>query len=429
MSRIGAYCLIATYLAVQAVIYFNENTLATGSRAASFLVLATLSLGLGVASLTYLAGERSGRTVGRRPTRWAWAGGTLLLVALRMEQAFIRNQETIGWESQLSALGFIVSLAVGYLVLLVVQPPALPAGSKAPVRAAPAADRIGKYEIRGVLGRGAMGTVHDGWDPAIGRRVAIKTIQLHDDATDNDETDLGGLNSAARFRREAQAAGRLLHPNIVSVFDYGEIEGTAHIVMEFVDGQTLSSWLSTQRRPPLADVMRIMYDVLIGLAYCHELALIHRDIKPANIMLTRNGRAKIADFGIARLDGGNHTRTGMIAGTAAYMSPEQFRGDPIDARSDLYSCGVLLYLMLTGERPFNGSGITEIMAKVLSAEVPSPSERFNVPPAFDAVVRRAMAKEPADRFPSAIAFASALRGVDIPDADDATRVIKPTPGG
>jgi predicted Ser/Thr protein kinase len=265
-----------------------------------------------------------------------------------------------------------------------------------------AVQSLGKYEIRGTLGRGAMGTVYDGWDPVIARRVAIKTVALPENP------DPETAEEIARFKREAQAAGRLTHPNIVAVYDYGETSNLAYIVMEFVDGPSLKTLLDKQERFPTETIGRVMADVLAGLQFSHERGVVHRDIKPANVMLTSDGRAKIADFGIARIEASSMTQAGTMLGTPAYMSPEQFMGQVVDARTDVYSAGVMLYQLLTGERPFDG-GLTAIMHKVLNTEPPPPSElAVTAPASLDPVVKRAMAKRPDDRFPSATAFAEAL---------------------
>src|SRR5579864_1912080 len=265
-------------------------------------------------------------------------------------------------------------------------------------------ETLGKYEIKRTLGRGAMGIVYEGWDPIIARRVAIKTVKLPENA-DDPETE----EALARFRREAQAAGRLTHPNIVAVFDYGETNDLAYIVMEFVDGPSLKMLLDSGERFALADTVRVMDDLLTGLQYSHERGVVHRDIKPANVMLTSAGQAKIADFGIARIESSSMTQAGTVLGTPAYMSPEQFMGQVVDARTDIYSSGVLLYQLLTGERPFEG-GMSAIMHKALNTEPPAPSQlSVTAPPSFDSVVRRAMAKRPEDRFASATAFADAIR--------------------
>jgi serine/threonine-protein kinase len=264
-------------------------------------------------------------------------------------------------------------------------------------------EKLGKYEIRGQLGKGAMGTVLDGWDPILLRRVAIKTVNLPAGSDSEAQDDL------ARFMREAQAAGRLTHPNIVGAYDYGETDKVAYIVMEFVDGRTLKDVLDKKEVMPLMAVVRVMDDLLAGLQYSHDRGVVHRDIKPANVMLTKEGQAKIADFGIARIENSSLTQAGTVLGTPAYMSPEQFMGQVVDLRTDIYSSGVLLYQLLTGERPFEGS-MTSIMHKVLNVPPPKPSAlSVTCPPGFDVVVARAMAKRPDDRFPSAAAFAEAIR--------------------
>ena len=280
--------------------------------------------------------------------------------------------------------------------------------------------QLGKYEIRGLLGRGAMGVVYDGWDPLIHRRVAIKTVRLPD-AGDEEAAD--GL---ARFKREAQAAGRLTHPNIVGVFDYAETDELAFIVMEFVEGRSLKGVLATNERMAAPEAARLMTDVLAGLAYSHGRGVVHRDIKPANIMLTAEGQAKIADFGIARIEASSMTQAGTVMGTPAYMSPEQFMGQAVDRRTDIYSCGVMLYQLLTGERPFEGS-MTSIMHKAMTTVPPRPSElAVTAPPALDAVVAKAMARRPEDRFDTAADFAQALRAPPMPELGDATVVLPRT---
>jgi tRNA A-37 threonylcarbamoyl transferase component Bud32 len=265
------------------------------------------------------------------------------------------------------------------------------------------ADTLGKYELRHVLGKGAMGTVYEGFDPIIARRVAIKTVRLPD------PDDVEAQDELARFKREAQAAGRLSHPNIVGVFDYGETPELAFIVMEFVDGTTLKHIVDKKERFELAETVRMMEALMAGLQFSHDRGVVHRDIKPANIMLTQAGEVKIADFGIARIESSSMTQAGTMLGTPSYMSPEQFMGQTVDSRTDLYSSGVMLYQLLTGEKPFEG-GLTAIMHKVLNTEPPPPSAlSVTVSPAFDAVVKKAMAKRPEDRFATANDFAKALR--------------------
>ncbi len=294
-----------------------------------------------------------------------------------------------------------------------------------------ALQRLGKYEVRGILGKGAMGTVYDGFDAMIDRRVAIKTMNLPD------PSDAEAQDELARFRREAQAAGRLTHPNIVGVFDYGEEPPLAFIVMEYAPGTELKKILDKGERLPPAEALRIMEGVLAGLQYSHERGVVHRDIKPGNVILSPDGTVKIADFGIARIESSSMTQAGTIMGTPAYMSPEQFMGQTVDARTDIYSAGVMLYQLLTGERPFDG-GMSAIMHKALNTEAPRPSDlSVTAPPALDAVVAKAMAKRPEGRYQSAAAFAAAIRtamaggGTALTDAfgaDDATLVpVRPKP--
>jgi tRNA A-37 threonylcarbamoyl transferase component Bud32 len=292
-------------------------------------------------------------------------------------------------------------------------------------------ETLGKYEIKRTLGKGAMGVVYEGWDPIIARRVAIKTVRIPD-ANDDPETE----EALARFRREAQAAGRLTHPNIVGVFDYGETGDIAYIVMEYVDGPSVKSLVDKQERFAIGDTMRIMTDLLNGLQFSHVRGVVHRDVKPANVMLTSEGQAKIADFGIARIESSSMTQAGTVLGTPAYMSPEQFMGQVVDARSDIYSSGVLLYQLLTGERPFEG-GMSAIMHKALNTDPPLPSQiTVTCPPAFDGVVRKAMAKRPEERFQSAAAFLEALQAAasgrpamgSVQDDTDADATMVATPG-
>jgi len=279
--------------------------------------------------------------------------------------------------------------------------------------------KLGKYEIRGELGRGAMGVVYEGFDPMIHRTVAIKTIRAD---------RLGGTESAnvvARFRSEAQAAGRLSHPNIVAIYDF-DIDGdTWFIAMESIKGRELKEFFDANERFAMPDIVRIMTQVLGALDYSHKQGVIHRDIKPANIFILADGTAKVADFGIARIESSTLTQVGDVLGTPAYMSPEQIMGLPVDGRSDLFSAGVLLYQFLTGERPFAGAANTT-MQKVLKEE-PLPPSSLNVqlPAAMDAVVRKALAKKPAERFQSAQEFIAALQAASADDPDATVRAVTP----
>jgi eukaryotic-like serine/threonine-protein kinase len=271
--------------------------------------------------------------------------------------------------------------------------------------------RLGKYEIRREVGRGGMGVVYEGYDTVIHRRVALKTLVNELFKGTEAEAYLG------RLKREAQAAGRLNHPNIVAVYDFGEeplsdaTQGgprMAFIAMEFVEGRELSSFLSGNERFPPAAVVRIMSQLLDALDYSHRNGVVHRDIKPGNIIVLADGSVKVADFGIARIESSTLTQAGTVMGSPSYMSPEQFLGQTVDGRSDLYSAGVVLYELLTGEVPFAGS-FSNVMHKVLN-EQPSPPSvlNVNVPKAADALLTRALAKRPAERFQTAAEFKQAL---------------------
>ena len=281
--------------------------------------------------------------------------------------------------------------------------------------------KLGKYEIRSELGRGAMGVVYEGWDPGICRRVAIKTVK-------RDQLDRAEVGEVlARFQREAQAAGRLTHPNIVAIYEFGEEPdaagggaGTAFIAMEFVNGRELKDYFDKDERFPLPEMSRIMTELLAALGHAHKNGIVHRDIKPANIILLADGTVKVADFGIARIESSTLTQAGTVLGTPSYMSPEQFMGQTVDGRSDLFSAGVILYQFLTGDKPFTGT-VTTIMHKVLKEEPAAPSElNVQVPRAFDALMRKALAKRPEERFQTAQEFAAALAFALKPAAADAT---------
>ncbi|MFO1315019.1 MAG: serine/threonine-protein kinase [Burkholderiales bacterium] len=283
--------------------------------------------------------------------------------------------------------------------------------------------KLGKYEIRGELGHGAMGVVYTAFDPLIGRVVALKTIR---------PDQLAGAQAKeilARFHREAQAAGRLTHPNIVAIYDFGDDAGVWYIAMEAVDGRELKDYFEKNQRFATADIVRILSQILAALGYSHKQGVVHRDIKPSNVFILPDGTAKVADFGIAHVESSELTQVGTVLGTPAYMSPEQILGLPVDGRSDLFSVGVILYQFLTGERPFTGNA-TITMRKVLE-EDPLPPSRFNVqiPGAMDAVVRRALAKKPDERFQTAEEFAAALAAAASaePQRSGETTLVPPPP--
>ena len=268
-------------------------------------------------------------------------------------------------------------------------------------------ERIGKYTISEVLGRGSMGTVYKGFDPHIHRPVAIKTIhrELLGDSSAPD-------SMAARFRNEAKAVGRIAHPGVVAIYDFGEDGDVTFIAMEFVDGRTLDEILAVPQMLSESNVLAVMDQLLESLAVAHSQGVWHRDIKPANLIVTKTGQVKLTDFGIARLEDANLTQVSSMIGTPAYMAPEQFSGQGIDHRADLFACGVLLYRMLTGRRAFTGA-TEQVMYKILNDEPPAPSVVTNGlrPVGFDAVVARAMAKKPADRYPDATAMRAALQAL------------------
>jgi len=264
--------------------------------------------------------------------------------------------------------------------------------------------QLGRYEVLGELGQGAMGIVYKAKDPLIDRIVAIKTISLSLAMEEKDEYE-------ARFYQEAKAAGRLNHPNIVTIYDVGKSGDVAYIAMEFLQGRELRDVLNENPLLPIDQVLDVVVQVAQGLAYAHEHDIVHRDVKPANIMVVRDGHVKITDFGIARMAStAVRTQTGMVLGSPKYMSPEQVMGKTIDQRSDIFSLGVMLYEMLTGQVPFSGENINAIMYQIMNM-VPSPLNTLNpaVPDMLNFIVAKALAKAPDDRYCDAGEFAEDLR--------------------
>ncbi len=262
---------------------------------------------------------------------------------------------------------------------------------------------IGKYRIARPLGKGAMGMVYEGFDPIIERKVAIKTILAeYLEAAEMEE-------AIARFKREAQAAGRLQHPGIVGVYEYGQDGDMAFIVMEYVDGKELKRMLADGKRLEPIDVFEIMKQLLGALDYSHKQGVVHRDIKPANLMILPGPKVKVMDFGIARLESSSLTQAGTVVGTPTHMSPEQLMGLPADGRADLWSSGVILYELLTGVSPFLAETPATVMHNVLQRDPAKPSTlNPAIPAGFDAVVARALAKKADDRFQTAREFQAAL---------------------
>ena len=271
-------------------------------------------------------------------------------------------------------------------------------------KAAP--ERIGKYDIVGVLGQGGMGVVYRARDPRIGRDVAIKTLT---------EGFSGESDMLKRFYQEAGHTGNLRHPNIVTVYDFGDENGLPYIVMEFLDGQPLDKIIRDREPLHLSAKLDIMEQVCAALAYAHLQGMIHRDVKPANVIVQRDGLVKLLDFGIARTGqqtaDRNMTRTGTLVGTPAYMSPERLRGDPFDGRSDIFSAGVMLYQLLTGALPFDAE-YPAILHQILQEDPPSLGKYLSsYPPQLDQVIARALAKEPLDRYGHAGDMAADLNAV------------------
>ena len=266
--------------------------------------------------------------------------------------------------------------------------------------------KLGRYDVTRVLGKGAMGLVYEARDPNLDRRVAIKTIKVENLSPE------ASADYEARFRTEARSAARLQHPNIVSVYDSERHGDVAYLVMEFVQGDDLKQHLDTGRRYSLQESLGIVRDLLAALDYAHRQNIVHRDVKPANLLVEANGRVKLTDFGVARIqDSGEATRTkGSMVGTLKYMSPEQVQGLPVDARADLFAAGIVLYQLLTGKRPFDGESEFAIIHQIVSQHPAAPSTiNPQLPPALDAVVARALSKQRDDRFATAHDFSLALQ--------------------
>src|ERR1700674_2768167 len=266
--------------------------------------------------------------------------------------------------------------------------------------------RFGRYETVAELGRGAMGVVYKARDPQIDRLVAVKTVSMWGQDRE-EETEF-----RMRFMNEAQAAGRLHHAGIVSIFDVGENSENQdpYIVLEYVSGESLNRILAREKKLSLPQALKLAEEIAEALDYAHAQGVVHRDIKPGNILVTEDGHAKIADFGIAKLDLAHFTLPGRVMGTPAYMAPEQLSGEGVDGRSDLFSLGVILYAMVTGHSPFQGNSATTVCFKVANREpVAASAFDLNLPPELDEVISRAMAKDPQQRYQSGAEFAEDLR--------------------
>src|SRR5918911_2966864 len=284
----------------------------------------------------------------------------------------------------------------------------------------------GRYRILRKLGTGGMANVYLAEDEVLGRRVAIKILN---------DRHAGDDQFVERFRREAKNAAGLSHPNIVSIYDRGEAEGTYYIAMEYLDGRSLKELIVSRGAAPVKVAIDYARQILAAVRFAHRHGIVHRDIKPHNVLVDAEGRLKVTDFGIARAGASQMTEAGSIIGTAQYLSPEQAKGAPVDQTSDLYSVGVLLYELLTGTAPFSGDTPVEIAMKHLSS-VPEPpsAHRADIPHDLDLVVMRALAKDPSERYQSAEEFdadlARVARGATVSPATEeaATAIIsRPAP--
>jgi serine/threonine-protein kinase len=285
---------------------------------------------------------------------------------------------------------------------------------------------LGRYQIKGVLGKGAMGLVYDGLDPGLNRRVAIKTI-----LTRKLDAETAKM-IAVRFEREVRAVARLNHGHIVQVYDFGAEGDLAYIVMEHIQGKELQDHFDAKERYDLKTIFRLMFELLDALEFAHEAGVIHRDIKPANVMIDAAGHAKLADFGVARVteSEGNQaeaTKVGSMVGTPSYMSPEQVQGQKVDRRTDIFSAGIIFYQFLTGQKPFEGTQFV-LQQKIVMEDPVWPSALVQISPEIDRVVARALAKLPEHRYQSARKFADALKRIlDGKPAEDPDEALPPLP--
>lgn len=268
-------------------------------------------------------------------------------------------------------------------------------------------EKIGKYNIIEMLGKGAMGVVYKALDPDIGREVAIKTIRF--DITDSDDEEMMG-----RFIREAQAAGKLDHSNIATIYDVGRENDLTYIVMQYIKGQSLQQVIANKKKFSPKEINDILIPLCDALEYAHQHGIVHRDIKPANILIDLKGKPNVVDFGVARVETSTLTQSGMTVGTPSYMSPEQIMGKRVDNRADIFSLGVILYELATGQRPFSGGNVSTLMYKIVNEEPPHITEvEKSLPSNYENIIEKALAKDPKDRFQSCLQFIAALKGESI----------------
>ncbi len=316
----------------------------------------------------------------------------------------------------LAAAGLLALLVAGALAWAITRPTKTSRPTPVRLGAQPAApadlphlEQLGPYRIGHAIGRGTMGVVYLAHD-AEGRQVALKTLALA-----NEFDAVGLIEARERFFREAETAQRLRHAGIVTVYGAGEDDGLAWIAMEHLPGEPLDTWTRPDRLLPLADALAIVRQAALALDYAHGHQVVHRDIKPANLMYDPATRKiRLTDFGIARLTDANHTRTGLVLGTPAFMSPEQLLGTHIDGRSDLFSLGVLLYQLTTGHLPFNGASLAELM-RAISHDAPENPETYNprMPAQLTAIIMKALQKDITARFQTGAQFALALARLEL----------------
>jgi eukaryotic-like serine/threonine-protein kinase len=266
---------------------------------------------------------------------------------------------------------------------------------------------LGRYEVLKELGKGAMGVVYLGKDPKINREVAIKTLRFEEEF---EADDMKAMKE--RFFREAESAGRLVHPNIVTIYDAGDDGDISYIAMELLSGNDLKDYTTKEKLRPVEETLETIAKVSDALDYAHTQNVVHRDIKPANIMRLKNGEIKVTDFGIARITSQSKTATGTVMGTPSYMSPEQLAGAKVDGRADLFSLGVTMYELLTGEKPFTGETVATLMFRIANAEHPRiETARADLPPGIAAIIDKALAKNPDQRYQRGSEMAKDLRAV------------------
>jgi len=267
---------------------------------------------------------------------------------------------------------------------------------------------IGKYKITSILGKGAMGIVYKALDPDINRQVAIKTIRFDLVSEEGDREEM-----MERFIREAQAAGKLTHSNIITIYDVGKEKDMTYIVMQLIEGQSLQKVISSGEKTSTQEVIQLMDQLCKALDYAHDNGIIHRDIKPANILLDKQGKPFIVDFGVARLETSTLTEAGTTLGTPSYMSPEQVMGKKVDRRSDIFSLGSILYELLTGQRAFQAQSITTVIYKIINEEPVALTEvKKGLPIGFEQIVCKALAKDAKDRYQNCAELASDLHNFD-----------------